>query len=41
MKTLLKKRSKERRRRMQTLEKMTKWLTSLWMKKKLMRMELL
>jgi len=41
LKTLLKRRSKEKRKRMQTLEKMMKWPTSLWMKKKLMRMGLL
>jgi len=41
LKTLLKRRNKEKKKRMLTLEKMMKWPTSLWMKKKLMRMELL
>lgn len=39
LKTLLKRRSKEKRRRMLTSEKKMKWPISSWMKKKLMRTE--
>jgi hypothetical protein len=39
LKTLLKRRSKGKRRRMPTSGKKMKWLTSLWMKKNLMRTE--